>query len=206
MRLKISIGAIFLLGITLMLGCARQTEVIKLYEDPAISEKSYTRLLVVAVSDARRDQENFENAIVERLREGGVDAVPSHTMFTENPEILQEDIDRASKEAGADGILITHVAGVDSTAEITEGRQDIQSECRGGDLADYFLYDYEVLRQPDSVRMSHTVIVIANLHDAASRERIWTIQSTCFDKASMSEVMTEEADAIVRQLQIDRLI
>ena len=206
MRSGMKTSAVFLIGIAMMVGCARQTEVVKLYEDPAIAGKSYKRLLIVAVSDARRDQENFENAIAEKLRARGVTAIPSHTMFTANPEILQQDIDRASAQAGADAILITHVAGVDSTAEIAEGRQDIQPECRGGDLADYFLYDYKVLRQPESVRMSHTVIVIANLHDAPSRERIWTIQSTCYDKASMSEVIVDEAEAIVRQMQIDRLI
>jgi hypothetical protein len=35
---------------------------------------------------------------------------------------------------------------------------------------------------------------------------MWTIQSTCFEKSTMDEVLQEEAKAIVRQLQIDKLV
>ena len=77
---------------------------------------------------------------------------------------------------------------------------------RGGDLVDLFLYDHEFIREPDSVKVAHTVTVVTNLYDVASRDRVWTIQSTCFDKASMEDVLLDEAIAIVRQLQIDELI
>ena len=80
------------------------------------------------------------------------------------------------------------------------------SECRGGDPIDFFLYDHRELKEPDSVKLAHTVVVITSLYNAASGERIWTIQSTCFEKASMDQVLREEAEAIVRQLQIDKLI
>lgn len=206
MRFKISIAAMVGIGVLLTLGCARQTEVVKLYEDPDAGQKKYQRLLVVSVSDARREQENFENAIAEQLRQQGIEAVPSHTLFSADQGLLEEDLNRASEKTGADGLLITHVAGVDTTTEVREGREDIVAECRGGDLADYFLYDYKVLRQPESVRLSHTVIVIANLYEVGTFERIWGIQSTCFDKATMSEVIIEEAEAIARQLQFDSLI
>ena len=48
--------------------------------------------------------------------------------------------------------------------------------------------------------------VVTNLYDVASRDRVWTIQSTCFEKASMEVVLLDEAIAIVRQLRIDELI
>ena len=48
--------------------------------------------------------------------------------------------------------------------------------------------------------------VVTNLYDTASEKRIWTIQSTCFEKSSMAAVLQEEAGAIVRQLRNDELI
>ena len=206
MRFKSNMTAIVGIGVLLIMGCARQTEVVKLYEDPDAAQKTYQRLLVVSVSDARREQENFENAITEQLRQNNIEAVPSHTLFSAEQGLLEEDINRAVEQTGADGLLITHIAGVDSTAEVREGREDIVAECRGGDLAEYFMYDYKVLRQPDSVRLSHTVIVIANLYEVDTFERVWGIQSTCFDKETMTEVISDEAEAIARQLRIDQLI
>ena len=79
-------------------------------------------------------------------------------------------------------------------------------ECRGGNLEDYFLYNYEELKIPDSVRIAHTVVAVTNLYATESGTRLWTIQSTCFDSATMHEAYFEEAEAIARQLKIDKLI
>lgn len=56
------------------------------------------------------------------------------------------------------------------------------------------------------MKVAHTVVAVSNLYDASNGKRLWTIQSTCFEKASMDEVLQEEAKAIVRQLQIDNLV
>jgi hypothetical protein len=186
--------------------CAPQTEVVKLYDDPARASKTYERLLVVAISSDFNQQQRFENEIVQRLRREQVDATPSHTHFDTSGGLLQEDINRVSNAVGADGIMITHVVSVDTSIEMVEGRVEIESTCRGGDPVDFFLYDHKVVREPDSVKLAHTVIVITNLYDAGSQDRVWTIQSTCFEKTSMSAVLLEEANAIVRQLRIDQLI
>lgn len=186
--------------------CAPQTEVVKLYDDPARASTSYERLLVVVVSRDFEQQQQFENEIVTGLRREQVEATPSHTQIDTSDGVLQQDIDQLSDTVEADGILISHVVSVDTRVETTAGRANIESTCRGGDLVDYFLYDHDVIREPDSVKMAHTVTVVTNLYDAAGKNRVWTIQSTCFEKASMAEVLLEEAGAILRQLRIDELI
>ena len=187
-------------------GCAAQTEVVKLYEDPAHASKTYKRLLVVNISSNHSQQRQFENEIVLRLRKERVDAVPSYTHLDASKGLLQDDINRVGEDVGADGILITHIASVDTSIDRVEGREDIESTCRGGDPVDFFLYDHKVIREPDSVKVALTVIVITSLYDSASRDRIWTIQSTCFEKTSISDTLLEEAIAIVKQLSIDELI
>jgi len=187
-------------------GCASQTEVVKLYDDPSRAQNPFKRLLVVDLSSDHNQQQVFEDEIASRLRRENVEAFPSYTLLVAGNGLLQDDIDRASDEIDADGILITHIASVDTSIDRAEGRQEIQSTCRRGNPVDYFLYDHKVLREPDSVKVAHTVIVISNLYDANSQERIWTIQSTCFNKASISEMLLDEATAIVKQLRFDQLI
>lgn len=186
--------------------CAPQTEVVKLYEDPTRSPKTYKRLLVVAISSDHNQQQQFEDEIATKLRQEQVDAFVSHKHLDASGGLLQDEINQVSRSVGADGILVTHIASVDTSVDIKEGRAEIKSTCRRGDPVDYFLYDHEVIREPESVRFAHTVIVIANVYDADSQDRIWTIQSTCFEKTSMSAVLMDEAMAIVRQLRIDELI
>lgn len=183
-----------------------QTEVVKLYEDPARAAETYQRLLVVAVSGSFRQQQEFESEIVLRLRQEGVEAMPGYKNLDTSGGLLQGDIDRVSREVAADGILITHIASVDTSVDRQEGRVNVESTCRRGDPVDYFLYDHKVIREPDSVKVAHTVVVVTNLYDAGNQDRVWTIQSTCFEKTSMSDVLLDESNAIVRQLRIDELI
>lgn len=190
----------------LLAACAPQTEVVKLYEDRRAVGTLYKRLLVVDVSPDKSQRVDFESELVATLKKQQVEAIPSSTRLDESDDLRQEAIDRLSREVDADAILITHIASVDTKTEIEEGREEIISTCRGGDPYEYFLYDHEVLKQPESVKFAHTVVVISNLYDAISRKRVWTIQSTCFEKSSMREVMIDEARAIARQLRIDEFV
>ena len=206
MRRKVRFLGLVAIAAVIVGGCAPQIEVIKLYEDPTHSSKVYERLLIVDISNDRSQQQLFEDEIADKLRRRQVEAIPSYTLLDANNGLLQDDINRVSDEIGADGILVTHIASVDTSAGMVEGREEIKSTCRGGDPVDYFLYDHEVLSEPDSVRLAHTVVVITNLYDAGSHDRIWTIQSTCFEKANMSAVLLDQSSAIVRQLHLDELI
>lgn len=188
-------------------GCApQQTETVKLYEDTSRVPKIYGRLLVVDVSSDNAMQVRFENEIISGLRRVGVEAIPGHHSLDASKGVLQDDINRLSEELGTDGILITHIASLDTTVDRGEGREEIMSTCRGGNPVDFFLYDREILKEPDSIKVAHTVVVISNLYDSASQQRVWSIRSTCFDKASMDEVLADGTKAIVRQLRIDKLI
>jgi hypothetical protein len=191
---------------TLAGGCAPQAEVVKLYDDPARVAKTYTRLLVVDISSDHSQQQSFENEIVLKLQRKQVDAIPSYTYLDASDGLLQDDINRVAEAVGADGVLVTHIVSVDISIDRVEGRREIESTCRGGDPVDYFLYDHKVISEPDSVKLAHTVIVISNLYDVGSQDRVWTIQSTCFEKTSMPAVLLDEANAIVRQLRVDQLI
>lgn len=189
-----------------MIGCATPTEVVPLYQADSIDGAPYGRILVLNVASDRQQQADFETEIMRRLRAEGTNPFAAHRLLASGEPIEQAELDRVSADVGADAILVTHIASLDTEVDIDEGRTDIVSECRGGNPLDYFLYDRTTITEPDSVRLAHTVTVISNLYDAHTRERLWTIQSTCFEKSSMPEVMLEEALAIVRQLKRDGLI
>lgn len=54
--------------------------------------------------------------------------------------------------------------------------------------------------------IAREVVMVSNLYDARTGARVWTIQSTCFEKSAFEAILDEEARAIVRQLRRDRLI
>jgi len=187
-------------------GCARQTKIVKLYDNSAAIEQPFQRILVLAIANDGDSRRHLEKLITSNLSSAGIYAVAAYSETGLKVPMLQRDVDAAAKTTESDAILITHIASVDTTVDVEPGQVDIISECRGGDPIDFFLYDHRELREPDSVKIAHTVVVITSLYNAGNGERIWTIQSTCFEKSSMDEVLLDEADAIVRQLQLDGLV
>ncbi len=186
--------------------CIPQTEVIKLYDNSARAGQKYERLLVISVAGDTGTRRRLEELITTHLEAANIEAVAGYTVTGLKTGMLQDEIDAAAQNANADAILITHIVSVDRRLDIDPGRTDILTECRGGDPVDYFLYDYGELKEPDAVKVAHTVVAVTNLYDSRDGERLWTIQSTCFEKASMDKVLQEEAKAIVKQLQIDKLV
>lgn len=198
--------ACFLVATAIVCGCATDAEIIKMYDEKSVRSEPYNKLLVVSIATNLGDRRRLEELITGHLTTDGADAVAGHTLMGLTETVLQQDIDDAATKAGADGILVTHIVSVDQNVEFREGRTEVMFECRGGDPTDYFLYDQRELKLPDSVMVAHTVVAVTNVYDVASKARRWTIQSTCFDKASMDEVLQEEANAIVVQLRKDDLI
>lgn len=195
-----------LTALMMFAACVKQPEVIRLHDVPQGFDKKFSTLLVVSVASDVGQRRRLEELLGNELAIVGVQGIASYTETGLQPTILQNAINKAASSTGADGILMTHIVSVDSRLDIEEGRTEIMAECRGGDPVDIFLYDRYELKEPDNVRLAHTVVAVSNLYDVESDQRIWTIQSTCFDKDSMDEVLKEEAVAIVNQLVIDGLI
>jgi len=186
--------------------CATPTEIVKLHHDRSQPGAPYEKLLVVGIATTADERRRLEDLLSSELKAQGTAAVAGWSLTGASQSVLQADIDNAAIEAAADAILVTHIVSVDQQVELQEGRTEVLLECRGGDPADYFLYDSVELKLPDDVSVAHTVAAVSNLYLAGSGERIWTIQSTCFEKSGMDEVLQEEAVAIARQLRRDGLI
>jgi hypothetical protein len=201
-KVSIAVAAIALLAS----GCAAQTKVEKLYQHDDAGRLSYERILVVGIAGDASGRRQMEDLVTEELANVIESAVPAYSRVGVTPSVTQDAIDIAAEATGSDAILVTHIVSVSTMAEVHEGRVDIRSECRGGNPADYFLYDHEELREPDSVTFAHEVVVVSNLYEASTGTRLWTIQSTCVDKANLDSAMRDEAKAIVRQLLRDGLI
>jgi hypothetical protein len=185
--------------------CVPQTQIIKLYDNTASLDKKYERLLVISVVGDTGTRRRLEELITTNLESAGISAIAGYTETGLKTSMLQDEIDAAARNANADAILITHIASVDTRVDV-EPPESILAECRGDDSMTFSLYGQAELKEAPSIKVAHTVAAVTNLYDAASGERLWTIQSTCFEKASMDEVLQEEARAIVRQLQIDKLV
>ena len=179
-------------------------EVVKVFEDPEAG--AYAKLLVIGVTDDTNTRRGLEDKLTAQLSSAGVDATAGYTLTSDKIRLMKSEVNAAAEKAGADAILVTHFVSTETNAVEEEGRSDVVSVCRSGDPADYFLYDYDEIKVPNTLKVAHTVVAVSSLYDASNGERLWSIQSTCFEKASFDEVLDEEARVITKQLLSDGLV
>jgi len=190
---------------TMLAACAPQTEVIDLYENFDYLGHRYSYVLVVNTEQRKNDRERFESMQASALRDVGSKAVTSHSVVGFDVVVTEEVLAEAISKSGADAVLITQIVSNEISTSKIEGRVRINKECRKVEFYDPFLYDYAEIQEPDSTSISHTVVVVASLYDASNNERLWTAQSTCFDRQTRDEVLLDQATTIAAELRRDWL-
>lgn len=205
MRRLVQCVVVMVLGLCTS-ACTPQDTVVKLYEEPGDTVREYNRLLIVSISSDAQRRKTFEEEIVRQLRRFSVEAFTSYNDLEYKDGVSARDVGELSKAKNTDGFLLLHIVSADTTVEASEGKEEIIPTCRGGDPFNYFLYDYTVLEEPDTFKISHTVAVESSLYDTQTTDRVWSIRSTCFKKSSIADALQKEAELIVRQLRTDELI
>ena len=198
--------AVVAIAAALLAACAKPTEVITLYEPPESLDTSYSKLLVVVLSDEPGMRRRLEELITSELAVADVVGVPAYTHTGPATTLLQDVIDMAARQSEADAILMTHVVSIHRRLDVDPETIDVDTDCRAVDPQQQHIYENKRLKKPPSVRLAHTVVAITNLYAADSGERVWTIQSTCFEKTNMEQVLQEEATAIVEALADEGLV
>ena len=73
-------------------------------------------------------------------------------------------------------------------------------------MADFFRYEYAEYQDPMTITTVHTVILATDLYDLASESKVWGVESTSLDKATVDATIDGASRAIARALSNDGLL
>jgi hypothetical protein len=190
-------------------GCASTGDrVVKVYEDrAAFAAAPYTRILVVGAHAETGTRRTFEDSVVRALASLGAEARSSLAVMDEAANIDRESVVAAARETGADAVLVTRVVDIEVKSEIEQGQTQAELARRNDvPLADFFRYEYVESADAMTLTTVRTVILDTDVFDAASEKRVWSVESTSFDKQTAYGVIDGVADAISAELARDGLI
>jgi hypothetical protein len=181
--------------------------VVKVYEDRAAIAGPYTRILVVGAHAETGTRRTFEDSVVRAIAALGTDARSSLTVMDEVENIDRESVVAAARETGADAVLVTRVVDIETETEVEQGQTQAELARRNDvPLADFFRYEYIESADAMTVTTVTTVILDTDVYDAASEKRVWSVESTSFDKQTAYGVIDGVARAISAELARDGLI
>ena len=192
----------------LLAGCATSDSVVKIYESPDFNGGPFDKVLIVGAHESTGTRRLFEDSLAAVINENGAFAVPSLSVMDADDPIEREAVIVAVRETGADAVLVTRLLDVQSTTTV-EGGRSAGAEARRRDdlaLADFFRYDYVEYQDPMTITTVRTVVLSTDLYNVADETKVWSAESTSFDKESVYGVIGGATRALTDQLRRDQLI
>ena len=176
--------------ILLLLATRANAQVAESYKDPAFAS-TVTRILVVGAHDDRNVRGIFENSVVRALRTAGAEGESSLVRMGSAEVLSAETLVAAAERVDADAVLITRVLSV---------------ETRESDDLAFAAAVRPHAEDPLANASTSTVSVHSDLYTVANQAKVWSAESTTFDKANLFGVIDGITMAITAKLRSDRLI
>jgi len=198
---------LLLFAVTLIAACAAPDRVVRLYRDAEFVGGPFSSVLVVGVHEDADMRRRFEESVVRYLTATDTDAASSIEHMGAGEQIDRESLIAAANAIGSDAVLITRLLDVQTSSEIQQGRSTFDAERRSNvPLADFFRYDYAEYQDPMSITTVRTVVLATDLYNLANEAKIWSVESTSFDKASVDAIIDGASRGISGALATDGLI
>ncbi len=193
--------ALVMAGLT---GCSRPTRVdTTRYSKP---EHTYSRILVVGLSNDLTRRYRFETTMTAALRRTGNEAWASSAILDSGVDLTPETVRAAAQQVDADALLITRLVNQRVKTTEIEGRTRVKTRRKNETPLDFFRYDYNEYDEPGYVLLSSDVELRTDFYATSDGRLIETIDTLTYEKETEFEVLNEATSAIVRQLRRDRLV
>ena len=190
----------------LLAACSAPASVVKSYQNPTFTGGAFAKVLIVGAHENVNARRHFEEALAAELTAARTGAASSLAVMGVDAAINRESLVAAARQTASDAVLITRLLDMDSRAEIGGGRVEADAERKDDGLADFFRYDYVTYRDPLEITTIRTVVLSTDLYNVADEAKIWSVESTTFEKETLHDIVDDAAHAISRQLARDGLI
>ena len=203
-------GQVLFLGLAVLAAACNtqpvaRTTVDKVLKAPDAPNAPYSTIVLVGVAPTRELARELEQGLSVHLSEQDVE---SHSFVKESSAtaVSEEAVAELVVATGADAILM--ISGRLAGGDIEQRDEPIDVEARpiGDNLLNYFRYEYEEYAAPSYTDITLDVELVSNLYDAASNERVHSVETSTKDGETSYEIIMAQSDAIVARMKKDGLI
>ena len=159
-------------------------------------DKKFSDLLVIALTDESGIRDKFEEIMVNRLGEAGLQAAASSSIMPIDKEINRGTVKSAMAGKGMDGVLVARLLNVERSAIYVPPSPD-------NTLTTSFS---PIITTPGYVEHGSVINLQFDLYDAASEHVVWSLKSQTVNLTDTTQVINALSDIIVANLQSRGLI
>lgn len=186
------------------LSACAHTKVVNTWRDPE-HKRLPKKVLVHAMAMSPTVKDLFENMLVNRLKERGVDAVASHGILPDSMELDKAAMKKVVAENGIDTIFVGHAIDKKVIETFKPG---------------HVTYGATVYFDPDGAFVMAAVgptyapgvddgeqgTVEFVMFDVAAKKRVWVVQTKTFVSNTRTEEIKPMVNLVMERLQADKMI
>jgi hypothetical protein len=191
--------------------CSMGPQVTTTQEVVDATDAPYKKILVVTLFSTFDPRAYLEKEVVLKLAEQGTDAVASTSMMDSRTPVTRETFLAMMEEIGADAVLVTQLASLETKGKIKNMRPRLTVNFRPTYYYDVFSVETTEYQEPQGVELQHSLVLVTEIFSVLQRKGVWAIESKSrivFDHDQIQDysIYVDEADAIARSLKRDGLI
>jgi hypothetical protein len=191
-----------------LLAACSSTTIVDQWQRPDFKGGPFKRVLVVGVTTEATVRRIFEDEFVRQLRARGTEAVASYTLIPEDGQVDRARLERAVKEAGADGVIVTRVVKVEQKTQVMPGTPAFPGF--GTDIYGFYGTGWGGVwtgyASPPAVFQYEEVRAETKLFDARSAQLVWAAQSDIFAPTDARKDSADFASRIIAALAARKLV
>ena len=198
-------------GILLVVACSTSPQVTTTQELAHSADGPYSTVFVVTLFSKFDNRHYLEDEIVKALAKHNVRAIAATSHMDSRTPVTVEFITEMMAEVGADALLFTRLADLQSSGEVV----DMSPESTYNVYPTYYFNVFEVelteYLEPQNIEFTHRLSTTSDLYSFARREKVWSITTDYTVKGNEDHmrdysIYVDEANAIVSQMVRDGVV
>jgi hypothetical protein len=189
------------------------------WKDPAISNRQYRNILVVAIVEKQQMRQVFEEVFAEEIRKRSATGTASYSLTGVTDKPSRAALEDAVKKSGADAVITARMVGLKKD---TDARTGFVMTDRGfsnvnysgaevyptnyldfyGGAVSYASFEHQAVSVTKSIRMT----VESNLFDTGTGKLVWSGASDAVDPQGIITISKGLAERVIKALAQDGLL
>jgi hypothetical protein len=170
--------------------------------EPGTPPKQYRDLLILGIAANPAIRRAYEDNFVNALRDTGISARASHTLLSDRDLSRARAVQDVVKRSGADGVIVTFLAGENPDADTSEQRTHVVPSIYGP-LYPYYGRVFSDVTAPGYYANYRALRLETNLYDAGREALVWSGRSDRLDPSSDQTMISEVIAGVIEQLRAD---
>lgn len=194
--------------LALFLSACASTQLVTEWNDKKYQGEQFARIMVIGAIDNALYRRAYEDAIVEKFKINGLDAIASYTLISDLKDYDDEEkLKQAVETTSADAVLVAKLIEYNESEKYIPPSYDIDPYIgTGGSYYRSYHSAVFVSYRPGYTKKTTTIRIGSEIFAADSEQMVWAAETKSFNPGSYQNVVDKLAEITLMSLKTNGFV